>query len=124
MTIRDLISGEVGTTTPSTSAVDAARHMIEDNVGSLAVVDGDGELVGIITERDFLRALAEGTLRGAQVADLMTPRPDSLDVEVSVREAAEWMVAAGYRHLPVLDGTRLVGMVSVKDVVWALLEGS
>lgn len=122
MTIRDLISGEVGTTTPSTSAIDAAKYMIDDNVGSLAVVD-DGELVGIITERDFLRAVAQGTLRGAKVADLMTPRPDSLDVEVSVREAAEWMVAAGYRHLPVLDGTRLVGMVSVKDVVWALLEG-
>lgn len=124
MNIRELISGEVGACQPSTRAGAAAKQMIDGNVGSLAVVDDGGELVGIVTERDFLRAFADDSLRNAHVSDIMTPRPDSLDADVSVREAAEWMMAAGYRHLPVLEGSRLIGMVSVKDVVWALLDST
>lgn len=122
MIVEELVGGEVGTCTPETPTVKAAGQMIADDVGSLAVVD-DGDLVGIVTERDILRAVAQGKIRsGANVAQIMTPRPDSLEPDVDVREAAQWMMAAGYRHLPVVERGRLIGMISIKDLVWALTE--
>lgn len=123
MLVRDLLGGEVDTCTPDTPTVEAARMMIHEDVGSLAVVDDEGELVGIITERDVLRLVAEEKLgKRHVVGEAMTPRPDSLDPDVDVREASEWMMAAGYRHLPVLESGRLIGMVSIKDLMWALTE--
>ncbi len=50
----------------------------------------------------------------------MTAYPDSIDPDMQVTEAAEWMLASGYRHIPVLDGSRILGMISIKDVLWAM----
>ena len=94
--------------------------MIADDVGSLLVMD-DTDIVGIVTERDVLRAVAEGKTQGI-VKAIMTPEPDLLESDVAVTEAAEWMMAAGYRHLPVVKQGQLIGMVSIKDLVWALTE--
>lgn len=122
MLIREIISGEIDACGPDVNLVEAAKRMIADDVGSLAVVD-NGDLVGILTERDVLRAVAEGRkLDSSKVADIMTPDPDSLSPEVETTDAASWMMAAGYRHLPVTSEGRLIGMVSIKDLVWALLE--
>lgn len=122
MIVQELLVGEVATCTPDTPVVEAAIEMRKADTGSLVVLD-KGELVGIVTERDVLRAVADGlNTKSATVARIMTPGPDSLEPDVDVREVALWMVAAGYRHLPVVDGERLVGMVSMKDLVWALTE--
>src|SRR5690606_4085507 len=94
--------------------------MIADDVGSLLVMDAT-DIVGIVTERDVLRAVAEGKTQGI-VKAIMTPEPDLLESDVDVMEAAEWMMAAGYRHLPVVQQGKLIGMVSIKDLVWALTE--
>lgn len=123
--VRDLLGGEVDTCPPHLSVVAAARRMVDEDIGSLAVVDDDGELVGIVTERDVLRAVADEKLgRRSKVAEVMTPRPDSLDPDVEVQEASEWMMAAGYRHLPVTDSGKLIGMLSIKDLMWALTEAA
>lgn len=122
--VRELLGGEVDTCPPHLSMVAAARRMIDEDIGSLAVVDA-GELVGIVTERDVLRAVADEKLgRRSKVAEVMTPRPDSLEPDVDVQEASEWMMAAGYRHLPVTDSGELIGMVSIKDLMWALTEAA
>lgn len=122
MIVKELLVGEVATCTPDIPIAEAAVHMMEADTGSLVVVD-KGDLVGIVTERDVLRAVAEGSnTKTVTVARIMTPGPDSLEPDVEVREVALWMVAAGYRHLPVVEGERLVGMVSIKDLVWALTE--
>lgn len=97
--------------------------MRQEGVGSVAVVV-DGAMEGIFTERDLVSAVAEfAELDREPVSDWMTPDPDTLGPETPVEEAAEWMLATGYRHLPVVDEVgRLLGMVSVKDVLWAVTE--
>lgn len=122
MVVQELVSGEVDACRPDVSVAEAAQRMMTDDVGSLAVVH-DGELVGIFTERDVLRAVSEDLdPRKSKVSDVMTPDPDSLSPEISVEDAASWMMAAGYRHLPVIADGNLIGMVSIKDLMWAMLE--
>lgn len=122
MIVKDLLVGDVATCTPDTPIVEAAERMMEADTGSLVVID-KGELVGIVTERDVLRAVAEAkNTKTAAVGGIMTPGPDSLEPDVEVQEVALWMVAAGYRHLPVVENDELIGMVSIKDLIWALTE--
>lgn len=120
MELRELVSGEVETISAGTTIADAAVHMKRDEIGSLAVVD-DYEFSGIFTERDVLRVVADGGDPTREtVAEWMTMYPDSFLPDMEVAEAAEWMLAAGYRHLPVVENGKLIGMASIKDILWAL----
>lgn len=121
MRVGELIGGPVYSCHEDTPVIDAARAMLDDEVGSLAVVR-DGALVGIITERDIVRVFAESLDEEHPVRDVMTPNPDSLEPDIEIGDAANWMMGAGYRHLPVVDGPALVGMVSIKDLLWALTD--
>jgi len=100
---------------PATSLVDAARRMHERRVGAVVVTDGD-RLVGIVTERDVLRAVATGAIDGS-VGDAMTHGPDTIGPEESAGQAAALMIHGGFRHLPVVDGSDVVGMLSIRDLV-------
>lgn len=122
MQIRELVSAEVISISPDTPLIHGARLMKETGVGSLAVLV-DGALEGILTERDILKAVADDAdFVSEPISAWMTDFPDSFSPELDVREAANWMLASGYRHLPVVDGETLIGMVSIKDVLWALTE--
>jgi CBS domain-containing protein len=122
MTVRELIGGEIAWIEPSDSLRKAAQQMHESDIGALAV-ESDGVLHGIFTERDLTRAVASGArLDGALIADWMTSYPDSFEPEMTVETAATWMLAAGYRHLPVVEGQEVIGMISMKDILWALTE--
>ncbi len=120
--IRDLLTGEAKVCGPDLDLRRAARTFVEQGIGSLGVVE-DGRLLGIFTERDLVRAVADGVdLADTPVSDYMTPDPDDLAPDVEPVEAARWMLATGYRHLPVTEDGRLIGMVSIKDLLWAVLE--
>ena len=122
MIVQELIGGQAVSVEPTATLRDAVRQMTGSEVGAL-VVQKDGQIVGIITERDILGACAEDVdLAAVPVADWMTDDPDSLGPEMTVAAAADWMLAAGYRHLPVVDGTEIMGMVSIKDILWGLTE--
>lgn len=96
---------------------EAARVMHESRIGCLAVVSGD-ELNGIITERDIVEAMAKAEdPQNACVFDYMTEAPATLRPDDDCSVAATEMLAAGCRHLPVMDGGRLVGMVSARDLL-------
>lgn len=125
MTINELIGGEVVSVSPNDSLGHAVQTMVDTDVGSVAVRAND-YLEGILTERDILRAVAQSTdFDTAQVSDWMTAMPDTLGPDAAVEDAADWMLATGYRHLPVVDdGGQILGMVSIKDVLWALTEPS
>lgn len=120
MQIRSLVGGTARLCGTTTSLEEASRAMIEESTGSLGVIDGS-RLAGIVTERDVLRAAAKGVdLAAETVANWMTPDPDTVGPEVSVAEVAEWMLAAGYRHLPVMEDGELLGIASIKDVLWSV----
>lgn len=120
MQIRSLVGGTAQLCGTTTSLTEAARSMIEEATGSLGVVEG-GHLAGIVTERDVLRAASKGAdLDAEAVADWMTPDPDTVGPDIAVDEVAQWMLAAGYRHLPVMQDSELLGIASIKDVLWAL----
>jgi CBS domain-containing protein len=97
----------------------AARRMELAQVGALAVVDKAGQLVGIFTERDLVRAIA----RAANPADVLVSahasfRPETADVDEDSRDVARRMLELGVRHLPVTAGEgQLVGMVSMRDLL-------
>lgn len=120
MEIRNLVAGETVACGRDVTLADIASLMISEDVGSVAVVDGS-TLLGIVTERDMVRAIAAGADADQSTArEWMTVDPDVADPDLSVEDAARWMLTAGYRHLPVVEGTRLMGVVSIKDVLWAL----
>lgn len=120
MEIRNLVAGETVACGRDVTLADIASLMISEDVGSVAVVDGS-TLLGIVTERDMVRAVAADVdANSATAREWMTVDPDVADPDLSVEDAARWMLTAGYRHLPVVEGTRLMGVVSIKDVLWAL----
>ncbi|HEY6627776.1 MAG TPA: CBS domain-containing protein [Acidimicrobiia bacterium] len=124
MTVRELVGGEVIWVAPEATMRSAAVSMKSNGVGSVAV-EVDGAIEGILTERDLLDAVAEGAdLDLERVDRWMTSYPDSIDPDMQVTEAAQWMLASGYRHIPVIDGSRILGMISIKDVLWAMTEPS
>ena len=114
--LRDIMSTRVSLTTPDTSVAEAAAGMVKAKVGSAVVMQGRF-LAGILTERDVMRAAASGeSLVTALVTDWMTPDPQSAGPNTSVDEAAEMMLRNGFRHLPVVDGRTVCGVVSLRDL--------
>lgn len=98
------------------SLVEAAARMSERGVGAVLVFDGE-QLSGILTERDVLRAVGADSVGGATVADWMTTAPETIEPSESASQAAALMLHGGFRHLPVVDGNLVVGVVSIRDLI-------
>lgn len=97
------------------SIQEACQHMHRRKVGAVLVVEGDS-LVGIFTGRDAVRALAEGrNPQTTRLSDVMTRNPDTISPTATAIDALRTMSDCGYRHMPILDGGRLVGIVSRGD---------
>ena len=120
MKLRGLVGGRAEVCGPETTLQDVSEAMLKAQVGSVGVVEGR-MLIGIITERDVLRAAAEGVDSVTEIVlDWMTADPDVFPPEAQVREAAEWLLETGYRHMPVMEDGELLGIVSIKDILWAI----
>jgi CBS domain-containing protein len=121
-TIRDLMNSSVVSTAQETSVADAAAAMVAAGVGSSIIMQGSF-LAGILTERDVLRAAASGQdLRVTPVADWMTADPRSADPDASAEEAAQLMLLHGFRHLPIVEGRQVCGVVSLRDLFAARIR--
>jgi CBS domain-containing protein len=117
--VKEIMITNVATTTPDQTLAEAARLMEERNIGSLAVLEKD-RLVGITTERDFLKLAAKGyDSRTTKVSEGMTQPVVKCDPMTTITEAFVLMKKYRVRHLPVVEKERLVGMISLSDLVSA-----
>lgn len=122
MGIVDVMNLRVVDVPPEADLRTAAQAMLENGVGSVAVCEGS-RLVGILTERDILRLVAQGaSADGMSVADAMTTDLVTAGAHADILEVADVMGTHQIRHLPVLEGDHLLGMVGVREVVDVLAE--
>ena len=115
--VGDIMTTEVLTTSAERPVAEVTGMMVKARVGSAVVLQGSW-LAGILTERDVLRAAASGSdLTKAPVSQWMTRDPITATPDTTVGEAAEVMLTNGFRHLPVVEGRELKGMISIRDVL-------
>jgi CBS domain-containing protein len=127
MQVRDVLKtkgGRVITIDPEASVSEAIARLVQNNIGSLPVVDADGHVVGIFSERDALRGVhhhGEGFGR-MHVAKVMSPDPVTCETGDDVNEVMGKMSERRIAKVPVLNCDKLVGIVSVGDVIKVLYE--
>ncbi len=118
--VREIMTTPVEVIDADASIREAAKRMSEKGIGSLVVVK-DGNVVGIVTERDLVRAIGEGVDLDAPVSTIMTEDVYAITPETSVLKALEMMRMHGVRHLPVVtENEDLVGIVSLRDLAFAV----
>jgi len=117
--IPDIVKRQtIGSLKPENTEYEAATMMVKANIGAVVIIDKQGRLTGIATERDMTRRVVAKGLdpKQTKLADIMTKNPDTLAPDDSAFDALELMQARNYRHLPVVEGGKCVGMVSVRDL--------
>lgn len=147
MRVREIMTSSVITVGPDAPVADIARQLVEHRISALPVVDGEGRLLGIVSERDLLRRHEIGTegrhsrwveflmddaslareyqkSHGARASDVMTRHLACIGEEASLSDLAELMEARKVKRVPVVSGGRLVGIVSRADMVRALAKAS
>ena len=117
------MSRELLKAAPDETIAEVAQHMDARGVGAVLVMEGD-RLEGILTERDILNAVAVGLTEGARVRDWMTTSPETIDASDETGHAAALMIHGGFRHLPVLDGGTVAGIISIRDLMRVTLDDS
>jgi citrate synthase len=116
--VGDIMSHPVVTARPAETLAEAATRMRERRVGSVVVVDADERPIGILTERDMIRLAAAGSdASTAKVSEWMTADPYVVAPDVEARTAFTTLSEHGYRHIPVVEDARLVGIVSMRDLM-------
>jgi CBS domain-containing protein len=119
MRISEVMTEAAVTDRPDDTLRQAAGKMREQQTGSLLVLDGQ-DLVGILTERDVLKAVATDTPLDTPISEVMSKDLITVEPATSLREAARIMAERWIRHLPVLEAGRLVGIVSQRDLAGVL----
>ena len=124
-TVKDILrikGNEIWTTTPDATVYEALQTMAEKNVGALVVLDAD-TVVGIMSERDYARKviLHGRSSREIRVREIMTSEVYFVRPEQDIQECMAQMTEKRVRHLPALENDRLVGIISIGDVVKALI---
>jgi CBS domain-containing protein len=116
LTVRDVMTTRVVTTSPDNPVASAAAAMVRHKVGS-ALIMQSRILTGILTERDVLRAAASGNdLLDSPVSAWMTKDPEQASPDTTVEDALQLMLLHGFRHLPVLEDREVRGVVSLRDL--------
>jgi CBS domain-containing protein len=122
--ILSLKGREVATIEPGRTLSEAAKVLAERRIGSLLIVDGHKPVAGIISERDIVRAIANHGAAALEepVSRFMTEKVLTCTGETSITDVMELMTQQKFRHVPVVEGDRLVGIISIGDVVKERLE--
>ncbi|WP_129135262.1 CBS domain-containing protein [Luteimonas sp. YGD11-2] len=126
-TVRQVLESknpEVHAVGPDAPVIDALRLMAEHGIGSVLVLDGENRLVGIVSERDYARkvVLTGRTSQQTPVRDIMVDTVTTIGPDDTVAHCMQLMTDGRFRHLPVLEDGRIVGIVSIGDLVKAVIE--
>lgn len=121
-TVRDAMSTSANTIDEGATILQAAKQLAEQNVGALPIVDEEGGLQGIITDRDIVvKVLAQGEDPSqTKAGDLAQEQPVTVSAEASLEDAVRLLKENDVRRLPVVDGDQVVGMISEADLARAL----
>ncbi len=119
LTVRDVMKKPVLVIGVNNTIREAAKKMVENGVGSLVVIDNNENVVGIVTERDLARAIAEGVDLESPVAEIMSEDVYTVHPDTGVLKAIEMMKLHNIRHLPVVEDEKLIGIVSLRDLAYA-----
>ena len=118
MQLTDVMATQVMSVSPQTRLGDAARRMVDADVGAAMVIDDSGDLVGVITERDLMRCVSEGTDPSTPVDQRMTRHVLTASPDTNIPEAMALMVDGHFRHLPVVnEESHVIGVVSMRDLM-------
>jgi CBS domain-containing protein len=118
MQLTDVMSTQILSVSPASQIGDAARRMVEADCGACVVLDDDGELIGVITERDLLRGFSQSVDPSTLVEDRMTRHVLTGSPQTEIAEAMALMVDGRFRHLPVVnDAGHVIGLVSMRDLM-------
>ena len=125
-TVRELLDAkgyEIWSIAPSASVFEALELMAQKRIGAVLVVDGDAT-VGILSERDYARkvVLLDRSSRDTRVEEIMSPDPVCVRPDQTIEDCMALMTAKRFRHLPVVEDGRLVGLVSIGDIVKARIS--
>jgi CBS domain-containing protein len=120
-TVGEVMSTTLLTVDASDTLTQAAAQMDARGVGAALVMNGE-RVSGILTERDILHAVATGQVEGTKVGSWMTHDPDTVGPEERPGHAAAIMIHGGYRHLPVVDGDKPVGIISIRDLMRLVID--
>ena len=120
---REHMSRDLLSVSPGDSLSEVAQRMVDRDVGAVLVMDG-AELLGILTERDVLRAVAAGIEAETVVSDWMTRDPETMGPDDTTQHAAVLMIHGGFRHLPLVEGSDVVGMLSIRDLMRVVLDNA
>jgi CBS domain-containing protein len=120
---RNHMSRDLLTVAPGDQLTEVAQRMVERDVGAVLVVEGDS-LIGILTERDVLRAVAAGIQDDSLVSDHMTRDPETMSPDDTTQHAAVLMIHGGFRHMPLVEGDKVVGMLSIRDLMRVVLDNA
>jgi len=119
--VADLMAGDLLTVEAAARLTDAVRSMDDRRVGAVLVLEGE-RLVGVFTERDVLRAVAHGLTPEATVEEWMTHGPETIEPDETAEHAAVLMIHGGFRHLPVVEAGKVVGILSIRDLMRSVLD--
>lgn len=120
--MRDIMSEDVVKTSAERPVAEVAQEMVKARVGSAIVMQGSW-LIGILSERDVLRAAASGKdLTASPASEWMTKDPTTATPDTTSDEAAQLMLQGGFRHLPVVEGREVKGVVSIRDLLAARIR--
>ncbi|MFN4147837.1 MAG: CBS domain-containing protein [Runella sp.] len=121
--LTDKPHSNIWSVTPNTTVIDALYLMAEKNIGAVVVLEGD-ELVGIFSERDYAR---KGIIHGRKakstlISEVMTPKVITVDLKQDIHECMKIFKDKKFRHLPVVDNGKVVGVLSIGDIVNSIMK--
>lgn len=128
ITARHFMSTSLITLSPEMDVMDAMEHLVRLRISGAPVIDGQGRLVGVLTERDciqtFVQTAYHGQGRAGCLSEYMSRDVQTVDVHASLLDIAQLFASTKYRRYPVLENNRIVGIISRRDVIRALLKFS